>query len=100
MCLAPLLSLLLAPAFAADAHLPATPPLHRPPSPARLAPPLDDVRASTTAALRNALVAAKPGTRILVAPGDYDGFLVSGVQGAAGRPIVLAAASADSPPVI
>lgn len=59
-----------------------------------------EIRVSTTAEIRQALVAATPGTRILVAAGDYEGFHVSDVKGADGKPIVLAAARPESPPVV
>jgi hypothetical protein len=45
---------------------------------------------SAAAALRD----AKPGDRIVLAPGTYEGFHLPGVRGARGRPIVLAAAGA------
>lgn len=59
---------------------------------ALLGPPLESstVRVSTTAELRSALAAAKPGTRILVAPGEYDRIQAVGLRGEAGNPIVLA----------
>lgn len=59
-----------------------------------------EVRVSTTADLRRALDAAAPGTRILVAPGDYEGFQVSDVKGGDGRPIVVTASIQGSRPVI
>jgi hypothetical protein len=58
-----------------------------------------DVRVSTTAELRQALLAAVPGTCVVVAPGDYEAVLVSGTQGAEGNPVVVRAESPASPPV-
>jgi hypothetical protein len=49
--------------------------------------------------LRRAVAAAKPGDRILLAPGEYRGnFHFTNVHGAAGRPVVIAAANPDRPP--
>jgi hypothetical protein len=51
--------------------------------------------------LRRAAAAAGPGTRILLEPGEYPGgFSFSGLKGAPGKPIVIAAADAKRPPVI
>jgi hypothetical protein len=58
-----------------------------------------DPRVATTAELRQALAGAKPGTRILVAPGDYEGFSAANVHGAESRPVVVTAADAKNPPV-
>ena len=58
-----------------------------------------DVRVSTTDELRKALAAATPGTCVLVAPGEYETFFVSGVHGAPGNPVVLRAESSGSPSV-
>lgn len=59
------------------------------------------VRVRDTGQLRRALSSATPGTQILLAPGTYDGGLhVTGVEGAEGRPIVVAAADPRNPPVI
>jgi len=58
-----------------------------------------EVRVATIADLRKALAAASPGTVILVAPGEYEGFLAAGVHGAPGKPVVLRAATADDRPV-
>src|SRR5687768_3193701 len=58
-----------------------------------------DVRVSTGAELRTALAAAKPGTRILVAAGPYDGFHASDLRGSAEQPIVIVAAVPEDPPV-
>jgi hypothetical protein len=62
-------------------------------------PPQGDTRVTNTVELRIALAAAKPGARILVAPGDYEGFLASNVQGDARHGIVLAAEDRSKPPV-
>jgi hypothetical protein len=65
---------------------------------ALLAAPQSTVK--TTRELREALSKAAPGSKILVAPGDYEGGLfVSGVRGAAGKPVVVAAADPKNPPV-
>jgi len=51
--------------------------------------------------LIQAVSAAKPGTKILLQPGTYDGGLsFKNLQGEAGRPIVLGAADPQKPPVI
>lgn len=51
--------------------------------------------------LQRALAQARPGARILLAPGRYRGGLyAANVQGAPGRPIVVAAADPKQPPVI
>jgi len=60
-----------------------------------------DVAVSTADELRLALAQAQPGTRILVAPGDYRGYIgVAGLHGAPGKPIVVAAADPERPPVL
>src|SRR6187397_540130 len=59
-----------------------------------------DVAVSNAAEFRVALAAAKPGTRILLAPGAYGGgFHFEGIRGEAGEPIVIAAANPKDPPV-
>jgi len=58
-----------------------------------------DTRVTNTAELRAALAAAEPGARIVLAPGDYDTFHVSNVQGDAQHSIVIAAEQPDKPPV-
>jgi hypothetical protein len=57
-----------------------------------------DIDVSDVPALRRALESATPGTHIRVAPGDYDGFQIANVKGADGKPIVITAADAKSPP--
>ncbi len=43
---------------------------------------------------------AMPGTTILIAPGTYQGGLnFNGLQGEEGKPIILAAADKENPPV-
>jgi len=60
-----------------------------------------DVTVSTADELRQALQQARPGTRVLVAPGDYRGYIgVDGLRGAPGKPIVVAAADPERPPVL
>ena len=50
--------------------------------------------------LRDAVANAKPGARILIAPGSYGaGHHFSNVRGQAGKPIVLAAADPNNPPL-
>jgi hypothetical protein len=54
-----------------------------------------------TQQLRQALTQAKPGIRILLAPGTYEGGLyLRDLHGVPGNPIVLAAADPKRPPVI
>ena len=61
-------------------------------------PPKVTVR--TAAEFRAAAAAARPGTRIEFAPGIYEGGThLEGLRGAAGKPIVLAAADPAKPPV-
>ncbi len=68
---------------------------------AALAVPQDgDVRVSNTAELTRALAACRPGTRVLMAPGDYDGFRVANLRGTAERAIAVAAADPKAPPRI
>jgi hypothetical protein len=59
------------------------------------------VRVANTGQLRQALTEAKPGQRITLLPGDYDGALYfAGLRGTAARPIVVTAANPERPPVI
>ena len=59
-----------------------------------------DVRVANASELRAAVGAAKPGTRILLAAGNYGaGFHFKDVRGEEGRPIVIAAADSAQPPV-
>ena len=59
-----------------------------------------EVAVSTADGLRQALAAARPGTRILVAPGDYHGYFAAAqLRGTAEEPIVVAAAEPARPPV-
>lgn len=58
------------------------------------------VPVSTPAEFRAAVAAAKPGTRIALAPGSYGGgFYFPDLHGAPGNPIVIAAADLAQPPV-
>jgi len=51
--------------------------------------------------LRQAVLQARPGMRILVAPGEYPGgFYFSDLKGQPGKPVVIAAADPERPPVI
>ncbi|HYC76958.1 MAG TPA: right-handed parallel beta-helix repeat-containing protein [Planctomycetota bacterium] len=54
---------------------------------------------ATTAELRRALAAARPGDVLVVAPGAYDGVSVAGVRGAPGRRVTVRGADAASRPV-
>jgi hypothetical protein len=59
-----------------------------------------EVKVNGAAELRSAVAAAKPGTRILLAGGNYGaGFHFSNVRGEEGKPIVIAAADPQQPPV-
>lgn len=61
--------------------------------------PAAEVRVADAAAFRNAVRQAGPGTRILLAPGEYGGgFHFENTRGEAGRPIVIAAANPQQPP--
>lgn len=55
-------------------------------------------RVATNETLQDALRGARPGDCIVVAPGDYRGFAVKEVRGAADRPIVLRAEDPAKPP--
>ena len=51
--------------------------------------------------LREAIAAARPGVTVYVAPGTYEGGLyLTGLQGTAEAPIVIAGADPNDPPVI
>jgi len=59
-----------------------------------------DVRVKDAGGFRAAIAAAKPGTRILLAGGDYGGgFHFANLRGEEGRPIVIAAAEPKEAPV-
>ncbi len=58
------------------------------------------VEVATGQALRGALNAAKPGSRILLTAGEYERVQFAGLRGEPGNPIVIAAADTDKPPVI
>jgi hypothetical protein len=58
-----------------------------------------EVTVRTPAELTSAVAAAKPGTRIAVAPGEYGGgFHFVNVRGETGNPIIIAAADPKNPP--
>lgn len=60
----------------------------------------DEIGVRDAAGFRRAVAAAKPGDRILLAPGTYAGnFYFTQVHGAAGKPVVIAAADPDRPPL-
>jgi hypothetical protein len=59
----------------------------------------EDYRVTDTPGFNRAVPAARPGDRILLAPGDYgNNFYFSGVHGEAARPIVIAALDPKKPP--
>lgn len=58
-----------------------------------------EVSVSNVAELRQAVASAKPGTHILIQPGDYAGGLhFANLHGTAARPIVIKAADPTKPP--
>lgn len=68
---------------------------------ARETPLPPPVTVTNAAEARDAIVAARPGTRILLAPGRYPGgFYFANLRGEPGLPIVMAAADPNNPPVI
>jgi hypothetical protein len=69
---------------------------------ALLVVPLDDaIRVRDLGSLRAAISQAKPGTRILMEPGDYPGgIMVSNLHGQAGKLIVIGGADPAKPPRI
>lgn len=57
------------------------------------------IRVSSLAQLRQALAAARPGTTILIEPGEYPGGIqFSNLKGSEGKPIVIAGADPSKPP--
>lgn len=71
------------------------------PPPGGAAPEQRQVTVADDEQLRRALAGAMSGTTIRIAPGHYRGGLSArSLQGEPGRPIVLAAAEHDRPPVI
>jgi len=56
-----------------------------------------EVRVGSTRELRAALSAALPGQRVLLAPGEYEGFQAAGVYGAPGAPIIVRSADPTKP---
>ena len=57
------------------------------------------VRVKDVSELQSALANARPGTRVLLAPGDYRGGLhFKGLKGSQGAPIVIAGAEPTRPP--
>jgi hypothetical protein len=64
-------------------------------------PPLVQIRVQDVPGLRQAVAQAQPGTAILLAPGTYPGGLYfESLKGEAGRPLVIAGADPQDPPVI
>lgn len=59
-----------------------------------------DVRVADNESLARAVRAAKPGTRILIAPGTYRGGISASIRGSKGNPVVMRAADPQSPPRI
>ncbi|MCC6677253.1 MAG: right-handed parallel beta-helix repeat-containing protein [Phycisphaerales bacterium] len=61
----------------------------------------DEMLVDSLAALRAAAKAARAGDRILLAPGVYEGSVhIDGLRGEEARPVVIAGADRDNPPVI
>ena len=59
-----------------------------------------DIAIENPAALRKALAEAKPGTRLVLAEGTYPGgFHAANLHGEPGKPIIIAAADPQRPPV-
>lgn len=59
-----------------------------------------DVKVNNAAELRAAVEEARPGTRLMLASGNYGGgFHFANLRGEEGRPIVIAAADSQRPPV-
>src|SRR5690349_20363913 len=64
-------------------------------------PPGTAVIVRDAAGLRQAIATAQPGTRILLAPGDYAGGLYfSSLHGAPGNPILIGAQDPTKPPIL
>jgi hypothetical protein len=64
-------------------------------------PRIDPVTVRTASELRQAVQQARPGTEILLAPGEYPGgFQFANLRGEPGCPIVIAAADPTRPPSI
>lgn len=62
--------------------------------------PSQTVKVSTRDQIVRAVENAKPGTTILIAPGTYAGGLhFNGLQGQQGKPIILAGADKNDPPI-
>lgn len=62
--------------------------------------PAAEVRVGTADEFRTAVAAATPGTRVILAGGNYgNGFRFAGLRGEPGRPIVIAAADPANPPI-
>src|SRR4026209_2586065 len=60
----------------------------------------EDGKVNGAAELRAAVAAAKPGTRLALAGGNYGaGFHFTNLRGEANRPIIIAAADPKQPPV-
>src|SRR5690348_16092116 len=58
------------------------------------------ITVTDTDGLRRALAGAGPGTTIRIAPGTYRGGISArGLRGEPGRPIILAVADPDRPPI-
>ncbi|MEZ8220716.1 Right handed beta helix region [Candidatus Fervidibacteria bacterium JGI MDM2 JNZ-1-D12] len=59
------------------------------------------VKVSNSVELKSAILNAKPGAKILLSPGEYEGgLLFQNVRGEPNKPIVIAALDPNNPPVI
>jgi hypothetical protein len=67
---------------------------------ALLLPPPGDIRVADSGELRAALKRVRPGGRILLAPGEYEGGVwIEKLNGTKGSPIVIEAADPENPPL-
>mgnify|MGYP006282238151 CR=1 FL=1 len=86
-------------AAASPGSAPATAPATAPSTAPAVEASLTDVYVSSPKELRAALADLEPGTRILVAPGEYRGFSLRRFSARMDAPVVIAAADATDPPV-
>src|SRR5437867_8479642 len=65
----------------------------------RSEPPPGSTTVHDAEGIRQAIAAAKPGARILIAPGEYPGgFYFANLKGAPGKAILIAGADPKNPP--